>query len=136
MNQTIRLDDGSEVPLQQLLDEALRLHQAGALDEAKPIYERILQAHPGQFHALHFLGLIHHQQGRHLRAEELILQALASAPGDADALCNLGAVYNAMQNAAEAADRFQEALAIDAALSAALHGLGNARFGQRLRAEA
>ena len=130
MNQTIRLDDGSEVPLQQLLDQALRLHQAGALDEAKPIYERILQAHPGQFHALHFLGLIHHQQGRHLRAEELILQALASAPGDADALCNLGAVYNAMQKSAEAADRFQEALAIDPALSAALNGLGNARFRQ------
>lgn len=136
MNQTICLDDGSEVPLQQLLDQALQLHQAGALDEAKPIYERVLRAVPGQFHALHFLGLVHHQQGGHQRAEELILQALASAPGDADALCNLGAVYNAMQRSAEAAERFQAALAIEPALPAALNGLGSARFLQGRLGEA
>ena len=136
MNQTIRLDDGSEVPLHQLLDQALRLHQAGALDEAKPIYERILQALPGQFHALHFLGLVYHQQGGHQRAEKLILQALAAEPGDPDALCNLGAVYNAMQKSAEAVERFQAALAIEPALPAALNGLGSARFLQGRLGEA
>ncbi len=130
MNQTIRLDDGSEVPLQQLLDQALQLHQAGRLDDAKPIYETVLQAVPDQFHALHFLGVVHHQQGEHQHAEQLILQALASKPGDADALCNLGAVYNAMQKSAEAAKRFQAALTTEPALPAALNGLGSARFRQ------
>ncbi len=136
MNQTIRLDDGSEVPLQQLLDQALQLHQAGRLGEAQPIYEKVLQGVPDQFHALHFLGVVHHQQGDHQRAEELILQALAAAPGDADALCNLGAVYNAMQRFAEAAERFQAALAIKPALPAALNGLGSARFRQGRLGEA
>ena len=130
MNQTIRLDDGTEVPLRQLLDQALQLHQAGQLDEAKPIYETVLQSVPDQFNALHFLGVVHHQQGEHQRAEQLILRALEVESGNADALCNLGAVYNAMQESAEAAERFQAALAIEPALPAALNGLGSALFRQ------
>ncbi|MCZ6560897.1 MAG: tetratricopeptide repeat protein, partial [Gammaproteobacteria bacterium] len=136
MNQTIRLDDGSEVPLQQLLEQALQLHQAAQLGEAQAIYEMVLRAIPDQFDASHFLGVVHHQHGEHQRAEQLILQALASQPASADALCNLGAVYNAMQRPAEAAERFQAALAIEPALPAALNGLGGARFQQARLAEA
>ena len=45
--------------VQQMLpvDQALRLHQAGLLPEARSHYEQVLERQPQHFDALHLLGL-------------------------------------------------------------------------------
>ena len=51
---------------------AIDHHQAGRLDEAAIIYQRILDADPEQAHAAHLLGIFAGQQGRHGEAVALI----------------------------------------------------------------
>jgi len=60
---------------------ALMLHQAGQVDEAVAIYEKILGQHPQQFECLHFLGVAHVQGGRHGQALPLLERALVERPG-------------------------------------------------------
>ncbi|MDI9331633.1 MAG: tetratricopeptide repeat protein [Alphaproteobacteria bacterium] len=59
------------------LQKALKFHEAGDLDAARPLYEQVLKQQPKQFDALHLLGVLHHQQGQHHRAIELIQKAIA-----------------------------------------------------------
>src|SRR5262249_23942609 len=62
------------------LQNALSLHQAGRLNEAEAGYRQVLSIHPGTPDALHYLGLIAHQSGRHQEAADLIRQAIAARP--------------------------------------------------------
>src|SRR5687768_9028450 len=43
------------------VDKALALHRAGRLDEARRLYEHILDADPRNASLWHFLGVLHHQ---------------------------------------------------------------------------
>ena len=61
---------------QQALALALRHHEAGRLPEAEAIYQQILQNDPDHSDALHLLGLIAHQAGKHEEAVNLISKAL------------------------------------------------------------
>src|SRR5687767_8558596 len=60
-----------------LLQAALRHHDAGELTEAESLYRQLLAADPRNIDALHFLGVIAHQRGDHAHAVELISGALA-----------------------------------------------------------
>lgn len=60
---------------------ALLLHQAGQVDEAVQIYEKLLGQHPQQFESLHFLAVAHIQGGRHDQALPLLERALVERPG-------------------------------------------------------
>ena len=60
---------------------ALLLHQAGQVDEAVQIYEKLLREHPQQFESLRFLAVAHIQGGRHAEALPLLERALAVRPG-------------------------------------------------------
>src|SRR5262245_21010724 len=62
------------------LQHALSLHQAGRLKEAEAGYRQVLSMQPGNPDALHHLGLIAHQSGRHQDAGDLIRQAIAVRP--------------------------------------------------------
>jgi predicted TPR repeat methyltransferase len=78
------------------LQQAIQFHQANELDQAKKLYEAILEATPGQPDALHFLGLLHFQQGDSETAASLIRQAVEARPDYADAHNNLGNVLKGM----------------------------------------
>jgi tetratricopeptide (TPR) repeat protein len=65
---------------------ALMLHQAGQVDEAVAIYEKILREDPHQFQSLHFMAVAHIQGGRHAEALPLLERALALRPGMAELL--------------------------------------------------
>ena len=58
--------------VQEMFTVALRHHQAGRLAEAEALYQRVLQADSRHVDALHFLGVIAHQNGRNDAAVELI----------------------------------------------------------------
>jgi len=93
--------------------EAVILHRQGRLGEAEQIYASILAENPGQFEALHLLGLARHQQGHAVEALRLIGAALAARPDSADALSNYGLVLDALKRHEEALASFDRALALE-----------------------
>lgn len=64
--------------LQALLVEALRHHQAGALDQAEQFYRRMLLERPGHQAALANLGMVFHQRRALAEAETWYARALAA----------------------------------------------------------
>src|SRR5271155_1897539 len=72
------------------MQQALALHQAGSLAEAEAIYRQVLAEDPDQPDALHYLGLIAHQVGRHDVAADLIRRAISQKPDNARSHTNLG----------------------------------------------
>lgn len=104
-------------PVQTLtltLGEALHLgrtlHESGVLFEAKNVYLQILDAKPDQPEALHFLGVLAHQDGHSDYALELIGAALTNDPGYADAHNNLGNVLMALGRYDEAEASYRRAI--------------------------
>ena len=107
-----------------LCTEAVRLHQAGALDEAARLYDAVLAAAPGHFTARHLLGVLRHQQGRSEEALALLLAVTADHPQAVDALSNNGAVLKALGRAPEAQAVYERALALKPDHTASLNGRG------------
>ncbi len=79
-----------------ILDRAIGLHQMGRAAEAERLYRQLLQAEPGNFTALHFLGLACHQQRRGQEGLGWIERALAANPASADAHANRGVLLEAL----------------------------------------
>lgn len=96
----------------QALGIALQHHQAGRIAEAESAYRRILASDPGNFDALHLLGVAAYQLGRYDEASDRISQALARNPTDAPAQNNLGNVLRAQGRLDEARACFQKAVSL------------------------
>jgi SAM-dependent methyltransferase/Tfp pilus assembly protein PilF len=92
------------------LQSALARHQAGALAEAKALYEAVLLDDPGQPVALHFLGVLLHQSGDRDGAVGLIRQALAQRPDYPEAHNNLATVLLDIGRPEEAARHLGQAI--------------------------
>lgn len=87
------------------LNDAIKFHQEGRMDQAATIYQAILDEDPDNADALHFLGLICFQKGADDRALELMTKALAIRKDRSHFYSNLGAVFfkKGMMNKAVAA---------------------------------
>src|ERR1700722_10618635 len=72
------------------LTQAISMHQAGRLSEAKTQYLRILRHRPADPDALHFLGVLSHRLGESEAGLELIRRSLEIAPRNSHAWLNLG----------------------------------------------
>ncbi|MBK8181830.1 MAG: tetratricopeptide repeat protein [Candidatus Competibacteraceae bacterium] len=89
------------------LAEAIQLHRQGQLDAAETLYRQTLARNPRQIDALHFLGVLLSQRGRHSEGAESIRRALDIDPNYADAWNNLGNVRAGMDRWDEAAEAYQ-----------------------------
>jgi len=77
------------------LTAGLKHHQAGRLAQAQACYRNVLAGDPDHADALHLLGVIAQQSGRHDVAAELIGQAIKQNGQNAVYFCSLGvALYN------------------------------------------
>jgi tetratricopeptide (TPR) repeat protein len=95
------------------LRDAIERHRAGDLAAAEAAYATHLAIAPEDPGALHFLGVLRHQQQRTDEAIALIRRALDAAPGYADAWSNLGNVYKESGRLGEAEQAYRHAIAID-----------------------
>jgi tetratricopeptide (TPR) repeat protein len=110
----------------QTLGLALQFHQAGNLPQAEQLYRQVLQIDPLQADALHLLGVIALQVGRHELAIEQIRAALRASPNLAEAHGNLGVALAAIGRQQEAVACFRQAVALKPDYADAHNNLGNA----------
>jgi predicted TPR repeat methyltransferase len=103
---------------------ALARHQAGRLADAGNIYWQILQEFPGEFDALHLLGMAAHESGDEEAAYDLISKAIALAPDHAEMHNNLGLVLLALGRLDEASASCQQAIALNPDFASAHNNLG------------
>ena len=78
--------------LSEALAIAIQQHQAGRLQAAEHIYRQILAFEPDHPDALHLLGVIAHQVGKHEDAVEYIGRAIRFQGNAAAFHSNLGSV--------------------------------------------
>src|SRR5262245_30158210 len=80
-------------------------------DEARSLFEKVLELDPNDTVAIHYLALIAQKQGDRARARELIERGLAIDPDDADLRTDLGVLQLEAGLTAEARESFDKVLA-------------------------
>jgi predicted TPR repeat methyltransferase len=120
----------------EALEFALQLHRNGSLDEAETLYRRVIAAAPDNLNALHFLGVLCHQQNRNAEAAESIERIIAIDPQNADAHNNLGNVLEGLGKFSEAEACYRKAIVLRPGHDPAHNNLGVILIAQRNVAEA
>ena len=108
--------------LQAELEAAVKLHQAGKLDEAEVAYVRILERAPSQPDALNLLGVIQSERNRNERAIEMLSRAARFRPKDGNILNNLGRACVRARKFEQAIEALEHALSLSPNL---VESLGN-----------
>ena len=93
-----------------LMQQAVNAHQAGQLQQALPLYRRVLSLAPGHPDALNFSAMAHLQLGNPDKAVPLLQKAMAQHPDFADACQNLGVALKALGRLDEALDVYRRLL--------------------------
>jgi predicted TPR repeat methyltransferase len=118
------------------LAHAIRRHRAGDLRGVEAAYLARLREDANDADALHFLGVLRHQQQRTNEAIDLIGRALDAAPNYVDAWNNLGNVCKQSGRLGEAEQAYRRAIALDARHAGAWNNLGVVLNATRRSAEA
>lgn len=95
------------------LQQALQHHRAGRLQEARRLYERVLQKDSRCAEAMHLLGTLFGQQGDQARALEWINKAIAREPGNALYRKNAAVTLVQLGRRVEAIAAYEKALALN-----------------------
>ena len=109
-------------PMSEITDcmkEAVSHHQAGRLDRAVALYRMVLSQSPGHADALHLIGLVSHQQGRHHEAATQIQKAISNCSNVAAYHNNLGAAHRSCGRLPAAISAFQHAVSLEPDLGSA-----------------
>ena len=127
-----------ELTLEEAVSFAILLQKNEQLAEAHELYRRILETAPDHPRALHYAGVLAHQQGRNDEALALIERSLALVPDQADWCSNLGIVFQSDGRLEPAIASYRRAIAIDPGHANAHNNLGVLlrATGQPVEAEA
>lgn len=120
----------------ELLQQAVRCHEQGRLEDAERLYRQVLLTSPRDFNALNFLGLLYFQKRNLPAALELLTKANAAEPAAIDTLNNLAAVFFELKREKEGFETLNRALAFDAANIHTLYNFGRALQGLKKYEEA
>lgn len=98
--------------------------RAERLQQAKVLYEQILQVNPRNAEALQWLGVIFFKQGNSRKAIEIINQSITENPQNAFVYSTLGNVLKGINQRTAAIESYRKALAIKPDFVEALNNLG------------
>ncbi len=115
------------VPLDEQVQQALRLHQQGDLHGAEKGYQAVLEIDPQQLDALQLLGVINTQRGNINKAITLYKQALEVNPQFFAVYNNLGSAYYSQGMYQAAADSFLHATTLKPSAES-YYNLGNCMY--------
>jgi predicted TPR repeat methyltransferase len=107
-----------------LLQAAIKAHQAGQFGEARGGYEAVLALRPADPDALHFFGVLHHNQGNSAAGAASIRRSLKAAPNNPHAWMNLGNILLEQDQSREAKAAYERAAALAPELADAWYNLG------------
>ena len=102
-----------ELSLEEAVSVAILLQKNQQLVAAREVYRRVLEMAPDHPRALHYAGLLAHQQGRNEEALALIERSIALVPDQADWYSNLGIVLQSDQRLDSAIASYRRAIEID-----------------------
>jgi predicted TPR repeat methyltransferase len=127
-----------ELTLDEAVAVAIILQKSEQLVAAGEVFRRVLEIEPDHPRALHYAGVLAHQQGRNEEALALIERSVALMPDQADWYSNLGIVFQSEQRLAPAICSYRRAIAIDPSHANAHNNLGVLlrATGQPVEAEA
>ena len=117
-------DNDRPVSLEEAVSIAIQLQQNDQWVAAGDMYRRILEVAPDYADALHYSGVLAHQQGRSEEAVALIERSLALEPDRADWYSNLGIVLRDRLKLDEAIVACRQAIALDPKHANAHNNLG------------
>lgn len=113
-----------------LFRAALQHHQAGRAGAAEGLYYQILTRNAEHAGALHYLGMLAHEHGRHEEGIALIRRSIEVTPAESAAEAtfrgNLGAVLGRLGRHAEAVTHLREAARLRPGLAVAQKNVGAA----------
>ncbi len=113
-----------ELSLEEAVSVAILLQKNQQLVAAGEVYRRVLEIAPDHPRALHYAGLLAHQQGRNEEALALIERSVALVPDQADWYSNLGIVFQSDQRLDSAIDSYRRAIEFDPSHANAHNNLG------------
>ena len=100
-----------------LLQQALELHQSGELDKAEVIYRQIMETAPENTQVMHFLAMIAVAKGAFEVAIDLLYKAIAKDKKVAPYHFNLAMALQGKGFYKEAADEYKTALKLDSSFA-------------------
>ena len=118
-----------ELTVDEAIALAIQLQKQQQFAEAGQLYAGVLDVVPRHPDALHYSGLLAHQQGRTDEAVHLIGESLALSPDQADWHSNFGIVLQSNGRVDEAIAEYERAIAIDPG-----HANAHSNLGVLLRA--
>ena len=113
-----------------VLTEAVRLHQAGQLNQAAALYRQVLTADPNSADALHLLGMVALQQGQAQTAAELIARAIVFNDREASYHSHFALALQTLGDMQGAVTNYRRALALKPDDPDAYNNMGNALAAQ------
>lgn len=125
-----------DAPLADHARRALGLVQTGHLAEAEAVCRHLLAVQPRYFHALHLLGIMELQRGRHAQAAEWLNRAVAVDSGHPQAFSNLALALLAIKRPEEAYAHCRRAIALKPDFAEALANAADALCALNRRSEA
>jgi len=102
-----------EITLDEAVSLAIVLQNNERVADAEQLYRRVLELAPEHPHALHYSGVLAHQQGRNEEALALVGRSLALEPDRADWHSNLGNILQNQGRFEEAVVAYQRAIALE-----------------------
>jgi predicted TPR repeat methyltransferase len=113
-----------ELTVDEAVAIAIQLQRQDQLREAHELFHRVLEMAPDHPDALHYSGVLAHQQGRNTEAITLIERSLTLVPDRADWHSNLGIVFRSEGRFEDAIARYRRAIELDPDHANAFNNLG------------
>jgi predicted TPR repeat methyltransferase len=124
------------VTLPEAMEFAFRCLKAGDFEEGEAVCRKVLEVAPDYPDAVHYAGVLAHENGRSDEAQALIERSLALAPNQPDWHSNLGVVLQARGDLEGAIAAYQRAIALRPDHANAYGNLGVLLKAQAKTAEA
>ena len=115
------IDVRQPLAIADALQVATQLHRAGHHADAQEIYRRVLALAPDHPDALHFMGVLAHDQGRDEEALRLLARSVELVPDHAGFCSNYGNLLLDNERFEDAERQYRQALALDPDRPDALH---------------
>jgi len=110
--------------MNEILNKALNFHKNGRLEEAKKIYEIVLEKNPNNFEIINLLGVVSSQLKDYVKAINLINKAIDINSSHPSLYNNLGTVHKEMEEYDLAIKNFEKAIKLNPNYAEAYNNLG------------